>query len=299
MKGFPSYPITKSDRTCPYCCQLSDFAFPFPRRRYFHCPTCDLIYLGRSQQSTTEDMLSYYKEHYYNDYADDQSLRDRTHLSGHILDVIEGYYRKGRLLDVGCGCGFFLRAAKDRGWNVTGVDPSLQSIEKARDLVGSVAVSVGTVHDVVPTLPFDVVTMINVLDHLQNPWLSLVRVRELIRPGGLLYLRFPNGQLHASLARLQAAITSKAIINDFLVFHEYAFTPRFIRGLLMSQGFEKVLVSNAPISGAALYQKKPLLKFVSYGSKGILGLIASLLQVISGQNWFLWPSLEVTAFKKA
>jgi len=276
---------------------MGRFSFPFSTRLYFRCPTCDLIYLVRAPEWRNDKGLSYYQEDYFDQYADDQPIRDKMHLNSRILDVIEKHCTRGRLLDIGCGCGFFLRTAKDRGWSVSGVDPSEQSIAKARELVGDAA-SVGTLQNVNIGSPFDVVTMINVLDHLREPWKDLSRVVALLRPGGCLYLRFSNGLFHSSIIRMQATITEKSIMNRLLVFHEYAFTPTFIRKLLEELGFEDRALYNAQISGAALHQHSPILRFLSRFLKCLLWLIIIFLKLISGNRWLLGPSLEVTAVKR-
>lgn len=297
MKIFPdTFLPTSRGIDCPYCEQSSRFDFQYYRRTYFRCPACSLIHLVRKTEEQ-DDPLSYYRENYYNDYADDQSERDRMHLNDHILNLIETNGIKGRLLDIGCGCGFFLRTARDRCWDIQGVDPSEQSIAKARELVGEGA-SVGTLQDVNTGSLFDVVTMINVLDHLRSPDKALARSWEILRSGGLLYLRFPNGLFHRSIIRMQARITDKPILNRLLVFHEYAFTPPFIRKVLKEHSYEHIKIYNSRMSGAALYGQSPVSRLLGSGLNGFLWLIVSLLKYVSGGRWLLGPSLEVTAVKK-
>jgi 2-polyprenyl-3-methyl-5-hydroxy-6-metoxy-1,4-benzoquinol methylase len=297
MKRFPdAFLSTFWKVDCPYCGKSSRFDFQYNHRTYFRCPDCSLIHLAR-KTGEQDDPLSYYRENYYNDYADDQSERDRTHLNDHIVVLIEPNGNKGRLLDIGCGCGFFLSTARDRGWDIRGVDPSEKSIAKARELVGEAA-SVGTLQDVNTGSLFDVVTMINVLDHLRSPDKALARSWDILRSGGLLYLRFPNGLFHRSIIRMQARITDKPILNRLLVFHEYAFTPQFIRRVLKEHRYEHITLYNSRISGAALYGQSPVLRFLGSGLNGFIWLIVSFLQYVSGGCWLLGPSLEVTAVKK-
>lgn len=297
MKSFPdAFLPTSREVDCPHCGQSSRFNFQYNHRTYFRCPACSLIHLVRKTEEQ-DDPLSYYRQNYYNDYADDQSERNRTHLNDHILDLIETNVNKGRLLDIGCGCGFFLSTARDRGWDIRGVDPSEQSIAKARELVGEAA-SVGTLQDVNARSLFDVVTMINVLDHLKSPDNALARSWELLRSGGLLYLRFPNGIFHRSIIRMQAKITDKPILNRLLVFHEYAFTPPFIRKVLKEHMYEQIKIYNSRMSGAALYGQSPVSRLLGSGLNGFLWLIVSFLKYVSGGRWLLGPSLEVTAVKQ-
>jgi SAM-dependent methyltransferase len=288
--------LDSTDAVCPYCRKTGRFDFQFYQRTYFQCPFCRLIYLLRTPKGQ-DNLLLYYKENYFHDCADDQTERDRMHLNSHILHVIERYHKKGHLLDVGCGCGFFLRTAQKRGWNVFGVDPSEQSIIIAREMVGN-DVSVGTVQEIKTMASFDVITMINVIDHLRNPWTDLSHSMNLLRPGGLLYLRFPNGLFHRCIINMSKIITEQPIMNRFLVFHEYAFTPIFIRKFLSEQGFHHIKIQNARLSGADLYQHSPISMFLGGGLNYLIWIALSFFQNISCGRWLVGPSLEVTAFKK-
>lgn len=285
-----------SDTICPYCGKTGHFDFQFYRRAYFKCAACRLIYLVRASKGK-DNPLSYYQNSYFRDFANDQTERDGMHLNSHILDVIERYHEKGRLLDVGCGCGFFLRQANKRDWSIFGVDPSEQSIAVACEIVSN-DVSVGTVQEIKTMSFFDVVTMINVIDHIRDPWQDLSHTMNLLRPGGLLYLRFPNGLFHRFILKMRSKITEEPILNRFLVFHEYSFAPSFIRKLLKEQGFHHIKIQNARISGAALYQHSPISMFLGRGLNGFIWTAISFFQYISCNRWLLGPSLEVTAFKK-
>lgn len=64
----------------------------------------------------------------------------------HIPDVLDGYKNPGFLLDLGCGCGFFLKETRERGWQVLGVDPSRKLIEYDKLLIGDDVIC-GTLDD--------------------------------------------------------------------------------------------------------------------------------------------------------
>jgi len=242
-------------------------------------------------------ILSYYQNNYFHDYAADQSKRDEINFNNQILDIIERYHKKGRLLDAGCGCGFFLHQAKKRGWNVYGVDPSEESITVARGMLGN-DVFVGTIQELEKSASFEVVTMINVIDHISRPCKDIRHSIHLLQPGGLLYLRFPNGQFHRSIIKMRVKITQKPILNRFLVFHEYSFTPFFIRNFLAGHGLHHIRIRNARLSGTALYNHSPLSLYLGGGLNAMLWWVLSFLQNISCRRWHLGPSLEVTAIKK-
>jgi SAM-dependent methyltransferase len=95
----------------------------------------------------------------------------------------------GRALDVGCGTGELARLLAARCRHVTGLDLSPNMVAEARrrsDGVDNVEYAVGDVMTApLPTGAFDVVASVAMLHHLPLE-LVLVRLRDLLRPGGLL-----------------------------------------------------------------------------------------------------------------
>jgi SAM-dependent methyltransferase len=107
------------------------------------------------------------------------------------LVEIEKQVTPGRLLDVGCWTGSFLVAAQDRGWKVTGVEPSAWAADRAR--ARGVEVHQCELADA-PLEPgsFDAVVSCDVLEHLEDPGAAVARFAELLAPGGVLYLTVPD-----------------------------------------------------------------------------------------------------------
>jgi len=114
----------------------------------------------------------------------------------------------GRALDVGCGYGFFLRDLKERGWEVLGVEPARGPARYAREVLG-LDVHTGTLEGAGLTAgEFDLVALWYVLEHLAEPLRVLRLAADLLRPGGLLLVRVPNGNVR--LARLLARLGRRA-----------------------------------------------------------------------------------------
>jgi 2-polyprenyl-3-methyl-5-hydroxy-6-metoxy-1,4-benzoquinol methylase len=106
------------------------------------------------------------------------------------LSRIEAHVGKGHILDVGCAAGDFLNAARNRGWQVLGADPSA-----ARAQVEAAGIElVGTnVHDVdVKEGTLDAITFWDVLEHVTDPVADLTQARRLLRPGGIVALTVPD-----------------------------------------------------------------------------------------------------------
>lgn len=92
------------------------------------------------------------------------------------------------MLDVGCATGEFLKLAQRR-FECHGVELNATTAEIAR--ADGFQVTTGTVADVQGNERFDVVTMLQVLEHLVEPTGPLADVHRLLKPGGILYLDTP------------------------------------------------------------------------------------------------------------
>ena len=121
-------------RTCPYCYSTSDFHFYIAPRRFNHCPQCDLIY--HDTVNSYDEVLSTYRESYFDRHSANHIQGSRAELFGHILNLIEAHQDIGTIMDVGTGYGLFLLAARSRGWKVKGLDPSVNSVHLAREKFG-------------------------------------------------------------------------------------------------------------------------------------------------------------------
>jgi 2-polyprenyl-3-methyl-5-hydroxy-6-metoxy-1,4-benzoquinol methylase len=116
--------------------------------------------------------------------------RERAH--GKFLDEIPPFGNR-RLLDVGCGLGFFLARAQSRGWDVHGIDTSPTWVGLANARLGRERVELATVEESrYAASSFDLVTAWDVVEHIFEPVPFLLRLRELMAPGGKLFIRTPN-----------------------------------------------------------------------------------------------------------
>lgn len=137
-----------------------------------------------------EAIRKYYREyrgiyHPLKTYSADCKARER-------YNYITKYWKQTRLgiqsmLDVGCGEGNTMKIFKKHGWDVYGVEESLDHIEHARKY-GTVF-KAGHISD---ELRFDVIHMGHVLEHVENPKEFLMSYQKLLKPGGVIYIEVPN-----------------------------------------------------------------------------------------------------------
>lgn len=97
-----------------------------------------------------------------------------------------------RLLDIGCGPGFFLKTAIARGWDAHGIEPSRQAAAHARALGATVTEAFFNWQTATSLGRYDVVNLTNVLEHVPDAAQALSRTVHLLEPGGVLCVGVPN-----------------------------------------------------------------------------------------------------------
>lgn len=109
------------------------------------------------------------------------------------LAQIERHAPGRRLLDVGCAQGFFLAAARERGYEVMGIEPSRPVALFAREAL-RLTVLEGRLHDVdLEKRQWDVVTFTDSLEYLPDPVEDLRKAVAHLAPRGIVFLKVPNG----------------------------------------------------------------------------------------------------------
>ena len=114
---------------------------------------------------------------------------------------------KGRMLDLGCGDGTVLWLAREDGWEVQGVELFPDHTKLVRDTLGlDVETSDITAYEGVKAA-WDCVVLTHVLEHLPDPVGALQKIHDLLKPGGVGALEFPNiDAFDARLRRLLAQL---------------------------------------------------------------------------------------------
>jgi 2-polyprenyl-3-methyl-5-hydroxy-6-metoxy-1,4-benzoquinol methylase len=135
-------------------------------------------------------------DHYYWDRARREMHQD------FFRQFIDG--RSGRLLDMGCGLGFFMNSmATYRNWDVYGCEISPAAVRFAREKLGLEKVICGRLEECnLPKHSFDIITMWDVLEHIPKPDMLIRRCHELLKEGGMCFIRTPNVAIQLFRARL-------------------------------------------------------------------------------------------------
>lgn len=137
----------------------------------------------------------------YQDYAQswwDGSQKFQRTLANQVpprlafFDRVAPNWKGMEVLDLGCGGGFMSEALAQRGAHVTGIDPSVASLEAARKHAQSQGLEIVYRKGVGESIPLDTrsvdrVVCVDVLEHVQDVEKVLVEIYRVLRPHGIFF----------------------------------------------------------------------------------------------------------------
>ena len=204
------------------------------------CAHCGLTYAN--PRAPEEKILARYsKEYFWNEYLPslgaaggifDLTQFDIRHAA--LLHMMAARAPGKRLLEVGCGAGFFLKTAARAGWNVEGIE---LSDEAARFAVERLELPIRRERAESATIrpgSFDAAAMFDVIEHLFEPRSVLTAIARALTPGGLLTISTPNFD---SASRFLLGV-DWAVLSPLE--HVYYFNEGSLRRLLEETGFTAV-----------------------------------------------------------
>jgi 2-polyprenyl-3-methyl-5-hydroxy-6-metoxy-1,4-benzoquinol methylase len=164
--------------------------------------------------------------------------------------------RSGRLLDVGCGLGYFVqRAAGVPGWQATGYEISSQAVRFARETLGLASVFCGRVEDSgFPTRSFEIITLWDVIEHIPDPDPLLAYLRSLLTDDGVLCMHTPNAVIQVPKARLKRRLRGMQPGLHYLEARDHIniYKVSTLRRVLERNGFSRVrFIHLSPIDAVA------------------------------------------------
>ena len=204
----------------------------------FKCTGCGLGLLD--PRPDREEMGRLYEK----DYFDSQyreglrpgspEMQRRISQEDHRIRFFRRFKRRGLVVDIGCGMGYFLHAARQAGYDVTGVDISDHAASYVREVL-NIPMRIGHIDAVeVPERTVDVATMWHFLEHTDDPRRYIEKVARWLKPDGLLVIDVPNYE------GTDAQKTWRDWVGWQLPYHFYHFTPATLALLLSQHGFEVI-----------------------------------------------------------
>ncbi len=191
------------------------------------CKNCGLVYTNPRDKK----ILTYYRKLSDREYQ--KEAEGRTIAFKRVFRNIEKYKKTRRLLDIGCATGLFLNVAKKFGWEVYGVEPSKWGVDFAKKEYG-LDIFNGTLEEAkFQERFFDVISLLDVLEHVTHPKSLLKRVFSLLKKDGLLCIVTPN--IESFIAKLL-----KEKWWHVRQAHLFYFSLKTLQNLLSQTGFKAV-----------------------------------------------------------
>lgn len=215
------------------------------------CNDCGLIYTSpRAADSETNyfgDANIFFEEARLIFLNKKPHHRDRNY--EYELEKIQQIKRSGKLLDIGTNMGFFLRKAKQFGYDVYGVEPSPSLAKIAVDNFKLNIANAFFSSSIFSDKIFDIVTLIDVLEHVTEPQKMLGEIHKVLKDDGIVCVKVPNGdynKLKLKLAKFFRREEQHDIFNAYE--HVVHYTPGTMKSMLEKNGFRiKKMILPLPI----------------------------------------------------
>jgi len=183
-------------------------------------------------EMTDAEMARFYPGDYWGAAAEPTEDWIRRSQSDKVRFLLRCGLNGGRILDVGCGSGFFLRALNPQHWERVGIETGEAATTAARRALGDQQVLSGTLIEAhLEASSFDVITFWSVVEHTNNPRENLLEARRLLRGGGSLVVQVPNA----------GSYQARYFEGDWFALdaprHRYHFTTGSLQRLLTETGF--------------------------------------------------------------
>ncbi len=170
-------------------------------------------------------------------------LRDRL-----LRSLVRRYCDGGRLLEIGCGFGYFLETF-DSQWSLYGTDISAHAARAASARLPHARFVAADVQDGIPFEGrFDVIVAVNVMEHLPDPRRGMAVIAEHLQPGGIFVAHLPT--ISSPLA---AWFYERSYARD--VTHVYRPSGAEFNALAESEGLETMLGVHFPFWPPALWNR--------------------------------------------
>lgn len=207
------------------------------------CGACGLWYVSNPPSAVELARLYSFDAGYHADLAaDTASAAFHAGEAVRNLRLLERHATSGRLLDVGCSSGLFLKAARERGWRVQGLEYSADSSRIARDVHGLPVKTGELSSETFEPGSFDVLTMWDVIEHVPDPLTTVRNAARLLAPGGLLVIKTPNVDGLYPRVSLRLADRLGFWGHPEPPGHLYQFSVRTLKRLVARAGLEVVNV---------------------------------------------------------
>ena len=280
---------------CPACDNpIDQIAYKDNTYRVIECGSCGLCFLNpvpkREEEENFSDTL--YRDSHFSLEIERQKQRSVTVAEETLKVFGEGENKEKKVLDIGCGFGFFLKTMQESGWDVYGCEQNKQAREKVAES-GIEVVEEIEGSNIDRKDYYDLITMWNVLEHVDNPLSLLEQCQGLLKKGGNIIIRVPD------FPREKKRWKRKKQGSFMQVpLHLWGFSKSSLSQMLLKAGFESPKPLFSPLGQKAfdITKKYPF----GIGKLIVMGIriVARVLWLLSGKKYCLIPSIMMSATKR-
>lgn len=227
------------------------------------CTKCSHVFSSYDFQQNYDGYFGYEKL----ESEDHQFYWDEAHkktYDGFCQRLIVG--KSGRLLDVGCGLGYFVLKMSDfPSWHAFGCEISQPAVDFARNKLGLKNVFCGRVEDLsFDKNSFDVITLWDVLEHIPNPDPLLSYLFSLLKDEGMLFIHTGNVKIQLPKAKLKKCLKGMKPGAHYLEARDHVniFSMGTITNMLYLNGFKSVKFFHLKPVQSVAGSKSQILRFV-------------------------------------
>lgn len=213
------------------------------------CKDCQVIFLNNIEEILSAQNL--YDEKYFENYLyeDEINLESVISTAQYYLDYISDQFRiVNSILDVGAGFGLLVKAFRELGYNADGVEVSNYSVRVAKEKF-EIELFNGDLQEFQTDQKYDLIAFYHSFEHLPAPLQTIRKVKSLLNTNGILWLSLPN------VMSLDRFIQGENWNGWSLPYHFFHYSPRSIKNLLRSEGFEKIKIQKSFLSPFKLMRK--------------------------------------------
>lgn len=191
---FRPKPAARSSSPCPSCLGTAQAEWGEKNGyRLVRCKACGLIFVSPmprdSAELYSEGYFSGGKEFGYVEYDRDKEPMRRT-FETYLAHMEKTLGKKGRLLDIGCATGYFMEVARRSGWEAEGVDISEHASRVGR--AKGLTIYTGAMPPKDLRDSYDAITLLDVIEHVQDPKAVIAQCGRLLREGGIIVVTTPD-----------------------------------------------------------------------------------------------------------
>jgi SAM-dependent methyltransferase len=185
---------------CPICAGEGSLTRIYRKiysdKSLLRCAVCGLYFVW--PKPTHEVIKKIYEKEYYDAWSlaalgQDGLGKIKNSTFSTILDNIARFKKPGKILDVGCAFGHLLMLAAERGWNPYGIEFSNYAAAEVEKKIGKDKVWIGDFVGLpISEQSFDIITMVDVIEHEYEVGLFLNKAWKLLKPGGMVVILTPD-----------------------------------------------------------------------------------------------------------